>query len=79
MATRQQSEILRDLSSNLCIDPKDKNVPAKEGITVDDLFLFPWASQMYIFIPNLTLCNVHKLKLREDEIHIEAPSEISSL
>lgn len=43
MAMIQWPETLRDLSSNFCIDPKEKNIPAKEGTTMDDLFLFLWA------------------------------------
>lgn len=61
------------------MDPQERNIAAKEEMNMDDLFQIPWAFQMRIFIPNLALCSVHKIKLRGDEINIEAVSEISSL
>lgn len=70
---------MRELSSTLCTDPKEREIPTKEEMNTDDLFHFSWALQMRIFIPNLTLCTIHKIKLREDETDIEALAEISSL
>ena len=70
-AVRQWSEILREVNSNLCPDPKEKYYSHKEEMKIDDLFQFPWGLQMHIFIPNLILCTIYKIKLGGDEINIE--------
>lgn len=63
---------MRELSSKLCIDPKEKNIPTKVEMNMDDVCQFPWVLQC-IFSYQISLY------VREDEINIEALSEISSI
>ena len=58
------------MNSNLCPDPKEKYYSHKEEMKIDDLFQFPWALQMHIFIPNLILCSIYKIKLAKAQINI---------